>query len=148
MKKKVAILGSTGSIGKSTLDIIRKDKNNFEVVFLSANNNYKKLIQQAKEFKVKSVLIKNKFYYKKTKNILRKNKTKVYTGDVPVNKIISKKIDYTMAAIVGIAGLQPTIDAIKISNTVALANKESIICGWDVMSKFVKKYNTELLPVD
>ena len=60
MKKKIAILGSTGSIGKSTLDIIRKDKKNFEVVFLSANNNYKKLIQQAKEFSVKNVLIKNK----------------------------------------------------------------------------------------
>ena len=148
MKKKIAILGSTGSIGKSTLDIIRKDKNNFEVVFLSANNNYKKLTQQAKEFKVKNILIKNKFFYKKTKEILRKKKTKVYTGDVPISKIISKKIDYTMAAIVGIAGLQPTIDAIKISKTVALANKESIICGWDILSKFVKKHKTEILPVD
>ena len=148
MIKKIAILGSTGSIGKSTLDIIRKDKNNFEVVFLSANNNYKKLTQQAKEFKVKNILIKNNFFYKKTKKILRKNKTKVYTGDVPISKIITKKIDYTMAAIVGIAGLQPTIDAIKISKTVALANKESIICGWDILSKFVKKHKTEILPVD
>ena len=148
MKKKIAILGSTGSIGKSTLDIIRKDKNNFEVVFLSANNNYKKLTQQAKEFKVKNILIKNNFFYKKTKKILRKNKTKVYTGDVPISKIITKKNDYTMAAIVGIAGLQPTIDAIKISKTVALANKESIICGWDILSKFVKKHKTEILPVD
>ena len=128
MKKKIAILGSTGSIGKSTLDIIRKDKKNFDVVFLSANNNYKKLIQQAKEFNVKNVLIKNKTFHERTKRILKNNKTKVYSGDISITNIISKKIDYTMAAIVGVAGLQPTIDAIKISKTVALANKESIIC--------------------
>ena len=69
---KIAILGSTGSIGKSTLDVIRKDKFFFEVVFLSANNNYKKLIQQAKEFNVKNVLIKNKIFYEKVKNSLKK----------------------------------------------------------------------------
>ena len=129
MKMKIAILGSTGSIGKSTLDVIRKDKKNFEVIFLSANNNYKKLIQQAKEFNVKNVLIKNKIFYERTKRSLKNSKTKVYSGDVSITNIISKKIDYTMAAIVGVAGLQPTIDAIKISKTVALANKESIICG-------------------
>ena len=67
MKKKIAILGSTGSIGKSTLEVIRKDKKNFEVVFLSANNNYKKLIDQAKEFKVKNILIKNRNHLEKTK---------------------------------------------------------------------------------
>ena len=148
MKKKIAILGSTGSIGKSTLDIIRKDKKNFEVFFLSANNNYKKLIQQAKEFKAKNVLIKNKNFFTKTKNSLKNSKTKVYSGDISLTDIISKKLDYTMAAIVGVAGLQPTIDAIKISKTVALANKESIICGWEILSKFIKKYKTKLLPVD
>ena len=70
MKKKIAILGSTGSIGKSTLEVIRKDKKNFEVVFLSANNNYKKLINQAKEFKVKNILIKNRNHLEKTNFIL------------------------------------------------------------------------------
>ena len=74
MKKKIAILGSTGSIGTSTLNIIRKDKKNFEIVFLSANNNYKKLIQQAKEFNVQNVLIKNEIFYEKVKNSLKKNK--------------------------------------------------------------------------
>jgi len=132
MKMKIAILGSTGSIGKSTLDVIRKDKKNFEVIFLSANNNYKKLIQQAKEFNVKNVLIKNKIFYERTRRSLKNSKTKVYSGDISLTNIISKKLDYTMAAIVGVAGLQPTIDAIKISKTVALANKESIICGWDI----------------
>ena len=148
MKMKIAILGSTGSIGKSTLDVIRKDKKNFEIVFLSANNNYKKLIQQAKEFKVKNILIKNKIFYERTKISLKNSKIKVYSGDISITNIISKKIDYTMAAIVGVAGLQPTIDAIKISKTVALANKESIICGWEILSKLIKKYKTKILPVD
>ena len=148
MKQKIAILGSTGSIGKSTLDIIRKDKKNFEIVFLSANNNYKKLIQQAKEFNAKNVLIKNKNFFEKTKNSLKKSKTKVYSGDISITNIVSKKLDYTMSAIVGIAGLQPTVDAIKISKTVAITNKESIICGWEILSKLVKKYKTKILPVD
>ena len=148
MKRKIAILGSTGSIGKSTLEVIKKDKKNFNVILLSANNNYKKLVQQAKEYKVKNVIIKNKIYFKKVKNLLKKNKTKVYSGDVPLNNIISKKIDFTMAAIVGIAGLQPTIDAIRISKNVGIANKESIICGWEILSKVIKKYKTNIFPVD
>ena len=148
MKKKIAILGSTGSIGKSTLDIIRKDKKNFDVIFLSANNNYKKLIQQAKEFNVKNILIKNQIFHERTERSLKNSKTKVYSGDISLTNIISKKLDYTMAAIVGVAGLQPTIDAIKISKTVALANKESIICGWEILSKLIKKYKTKILPVD
>jgi len=146
MKKKIAILGSTGSIGKSTLDIIRKDKKNFDVILLTANNNYKKLIQQAKQFKAKNVLIKNHKFYLKVKNSLKK--TKVYSGDISIKKIFSKKLDYTMSAIVGLAGLQPTIDVIKISRTVAIANKETIICGWSILSKLIKKYKTQILPVD
>jgi len=148
MKKKIAILGSTGSIGRSTLDVIRKDKKSFNVVFLSANNNYKKLIQQAKEFDVKNVVINNKNFYKKVKDSLKKRKTKIYSGDISIINIISEKLDYTMSAIVGLAGLQPTVDAIKISKTVAIANKESIICGWHILSKLKKKYKTEILPVD
>ena len=148
MKKKIAILGSTGSIGKSTLDVVRKNKKFFDVVFLSANSNYKKLIQQAKEFNVKNVLIKNIKFYEITKKNLKKNKTIVHTGSTSLRNIISKKIDFTMASIVGIAGLQPTLDAIRISKTVALANKESIICGWEILSKYIKKYKTNVLPVD
>ena len=148
MKKKIAILGSTGSIGRSTLDVIKRDKKNFNIILLSANNNYKKLIEQAKHFKVKNVLIKNHKFYSKVKNSLKRTKTKVYTGDIPINRIVSDKLDYTMSAIVGLAGLQPTIDAIKTSRAVAIANKESIICGWEVLSKYIKKYKTEIIPVD
>ena len=146
MKKKIAILGSTGSIGRSTLEVIKKDKKKFDIILLTANNNYKRLINQAKQFKSKNVLIKNKKFYMRVKNALKN--TKVYTGNVSIKKIISGKIDYTMSAIVGIAGLQPTVDAVQISKTVAIANKETIICGWDVLSKYIKKNKTKILPVD
>ena len=148
MKKKIAILGSTGSIGRSTLDVIKRDKKNFSIILLSANNNYKKLIEQAKYFKVKNVLIKNHQFYSKVKNSLKRTKTKVYTGDIPINKIVSNKLDYTMSAVVGLAGLQPTIEAIKTSAVVAIANKETIICGWEILSRYIKKYKTEIIPVD
>ena len=146
MKKKIAIIGSTGSIGKSTLDVIKKDKKSFDIILLTANNNYKLLIKQAKQFKVKNVLIKNPNHFLKVKSSLKK--TKVFSGDVSISKIYSGKLDYTMSAVVGLAGLQPTIDAIKVSKTVAIANKETIICGWQILSKLTKKYNTEILPVD
>ena len=148
MKKKIAILGSTGSIGTTTLEVIKKDINNFDIILLTANNNYRKLIYQAKKFKAKNVLIKNSKFFSKVKQALKKTNTKVYSGTVSINKIIKKKIDYTMSAIVGIAGLQPTVDAIKISNTVAISNKESIICGWEIISKLIRKYKTKILPVD
>jgi len=148
MKKKIAILGSTGSIGKSTLEVIKKDKSNFDIIFLSANNNYKKLIQQAKYFKARNVLIKNYKFYEYVKNALKKNKTNVFTGDISLSKIVSGKLDYSMSAIVGIAGLQPTIDIIKISKVVAIANKETIICAWSILSKILKKYKTKIIPVD
>tara|TARA_Y100000590_G_scaffold198571_1_gene225519 strand:+ start:3593 stop:4759 length:1167 start_codon:yes stop_codon:yes gene_type:complete len=148
MKKKIAILGSTGSIGKSTLDVIKENKKDFDVILLTANNNYKKLIQQAKEFKVKNIQIKNKKFYQKIKKTFRNSKTRVFSGDVSLKKIVPKKIDFTMSAVVGLAGLQPTIDAIKISKTVALANKETIICGWQILTKALKKYKTQIVPVD
>jgi 1-deoxy-D-xylulose-5-phosphate reductoisomerase len=148
MKKKIIILGSTGSIGTSTLDVIRKDKKNFNVILLSANNNYRKLIKQAKEFNAKNVLINNKKFYEIVRNSLKKNKVRVFAGDISINKIVRVKIDYSMSCIVGLAGLQPTIDAIKISKIVALANKETIICSWHILSKLIKKYKTKILPVD
>ena len=148
MKKKIVILGSTGSIGKSTLEVLKKDKKNFDVILLSAKNNYRKLVKQAKEFKARNILIKNKNFFIKTKKLVNKSKIKVFSGNVPLKKIFSEKIDFTMSAVVGIAGLQPTVDAIKVSKTVALANKESIICGWHILEKLKKKYNTEILPVD
>ena len=148
MKKKVVILGSTGSIGTSTLGVIKKNIKKFDVILLTANNNYKKLISQAKEYKAKNVLIYNKTFYNYVKTALKNEKTKVFSNTTPINKIINTKIDYTMSAIVGLAGLQPTIDAIKVSKNVALANKETIICAWDILKKIKKKYKTKIIPVD
>ena len=148
MKKKIAILGSTGSIGKSTLEIVKKDRKNFDVVLLSANNNYKKLIQQAKEFNPKNILIKNEKHFLKVKNSLKKRRTKVHSGNIPISKIIKIKLDYIMSAIVGFAGLQSTLEGIKVSKTIAIANKESIICGWEIISSLASKYKTKILPVD
>ena len=147
-KKKIAILGSTGSIGMTTLEVLKKEKFKFSFELLTANNNYKKLIQQAKKFKPKNVLIKNTAFRDIVKKSLSKEKIKVFSGDVSILNIIKYKLDYTMSAIVGIAGLQPTLDAIKISRNVALANKETIICGWDLLAKQLKKYKTNILPVD
>ena len=148
MKKKVVILGSTGSIGISTLGVIKKNIKKFDVILLTANNNYKKLISQAKEYNAKNVLIYNKKFYDYVKTALKNEKTNVFSNNTPINKIINTKIDYTMSAIVGLAGLQPTIDAIKVSKNVALANKETIICAWDILKKLKKKYKTKIIPVD
>jgi len=148
MKKKIIILGSTGSIGQSTLKVIKKDIKNFDVILLTANSNYRKLIHQAKEFNAKNVIIYNKKFYDIVKKSLKKRTTKVFSGNLSLTKIVKQKVDYTMSAIVGLAGLQPTVDAVKISKTVALANKETIICGWHILSKLKKKYKTEILPVD
>ena len=148
MKIKIGILGSTGSIGKFTLDIVKNNKSKFIVELLTAKNNYKKLIEQAKFFKAKNILIYNKKYYNKVKKELINTRTRVYCADKSINSIISKKLDYTMSAIVGFEGLKPTIEAIKCSKKVAIANKESIICGWHLLSKYTKKYKTEILPLD
>ena len=148
MKFKIAILGSTGSIGDNTLDIIRKDRKKFEVVLLTANKNYKKLIKQAKDFKVKNILIYNDKYYEYLKEKFKNKKINIFSGKNKLNEIFNKKIDYTMCAISGLDGLKPTLEAIKFSKTIGIANKESIICGWYLIKKKLKKYKTKFIPID
>jgi len=148
MKKKIAILGSTGTIGESTLDIIRNDKKNFEVVLLTAKNNYKKLLKQAQEFNVKNILIYNDKNFKYLKRKINLNKINIYSKNINLNKIIKSKIDYTMSAISGLDGLKPTLEAIKFSKTIGIANKESIICGWHLINKKLVKYKTNFIPID
>jgi 1-deoxy-D-xylulose-5-phosphate reductoisomerase len=148
MKKKIAILGSTGSIGENTLDIVRKDKKNFDVVLLTANRNYKQLIKQANEFKVKNILIYDDKYYVYTKEKLKYKKINIFSRKNKLSEIFNRKIDYTMCAISGLDGLKPTLEAIKFSKTIGIANKESIICGWYLIKKKLKKYNTKFIPID
>ena len=148
MKKKIAILGSTGSIGKTLIDIVKKDKKNFEIVLLSADGNYKELIKQAKLFKVKNLIITNENSYNKVKKDKFSKKINIYNNFNNFRKIFKKKVDYTMSCISGIQGLKPTIEIIKFTNKIAIANKEAIICGWDLIQKELKKNKTEFIPVD
>jgi len=145
MKKKICILGSTGSIGVSTLEIISKDKKNFDVVLLSGNSNYKLLISQAKIFKPKYIYSNNLFLTKKIKHFCNNNKIEIINN---LNLLKKIKFDITVSAISGIAGLLPTLNIIKFSKKLLIANKESIICGWKFIIKEFKKYNCSFTPID
>jgi 1-deoxy-D-xylulose-5-phosphate reductoisomerase len=147
---KIAIFGSTGSIGSSLLRIIKKDKKNFKIELLTANSDYKKLIKQAKFFNVKNIIIADHNSFLITKKLLKNTKIKVFKNFDSLNKIfnINKKIDYSMCAISGFQGLKPTLDIIKFTKTIAIANKESIICGWHLIKKDLKRYKTYFIPVD
>ena len=149
MKQKIAILGSTGSIGSSLLNIINRDKNNFDIVLLSANKNYKKILHQARLFNVKNLLISDKRIYKKLSSSIKYKKINFFNSFEDLEKIFkSKKIDYIMSAITGVEGLDPTLKSIKYTKKIAIANKEAIICGWNLIKKKLKKYNVEFIPVD
>jgi len=148
MKKKIAILGSTGSIGKTLINIIKQDKKNFEIVLLSADENCKELLKQAKLFKVKNLIVSNEYSYSKIKKDKYSKKINIYNNFNNFKKIFKKKVDYTMSSISGIQGLKPTIEIIKFTKKIAIANKESIICGWDLIQKELKKNKTEFIPVD
>ena len=145
MKKKICILGSTGSIGKSTLEIISKNKNDFNVILLSGNKNFKLLISQAKKFKPKYIYSNNFYLIKKIKYFCIKNKIIIVSD---LNKLKKVKFDITIAAISGIAGLLPTLNIIKFSKKILIANKESIICGWKFINKELKKNNCSFVPID
>jgi len=148
MKKKIAILGSTGSIGKSTIDILRKDKKNFDVVLLTTNNNYREILKQAKEFKARNIIINNKKHFLTSKKKLRNNKINIFNNFQSFNNKFKDKIDFSMSAISGLEGLKPTLDLIKFSKTIAIANKESIICAWNLIQQRLNKYKTKFIPVD
>ena len=148
--KRIAIFGSTGSIGTSLLKIIKDDKKNFKIELLTANRNYKKLIKQAKFFNVKNIIISDNNSFLITTELLKNTKIKVFKNFDSLDKIFNtdKKIDYSMCAISGFQGLRPTLDIIRFTKTIAIANKESIICGWNLIKKDLKKYKTYFIPVD
>ena len=148
MKKTIAILGSTGSIGKNLIKLVEKNFNDFKVELLSTNKNYKNLFKQAIKLNLKNIIINDNNSYKLAlRNKLNKN-IKIYNSFDNFNKIFNKKIDYTMSSITGLDGLKPTLDIIKHTKTIAIANKESIICGWNLILKEIKKHNVNFIPVD
>ena len=144
--KKIIILGSTGSIGRQTLEILKNDKKNFKVVLLSTDKNIDLLSKQIKIFNVKNVVVSNKKKYeilkKKFKNV------NILPDFKEIDKKINGKADYAISAISGLEGLSPTLKIIKKTKRIAIANKESIICGWELIQKEIKKFRTEFIPVD
>ncbi len=144
--KKIIILGSTGSIGKQTLEIIKKDKNKFKILLLSTDKNINLISKQVKTFKVKNVVVTNKKKYKILKKKLKK--IKIFPDFKKIDKELIVKADYAMSAISGIEGLRPTINIIKKTKRIAIANKESLICGWGLIQQELKKHKTEFIPVD
>ena len=147
MKKKIAILGSTGSIGKTLFEIVKKDKKKFEIILLTANKNYRQILKQAKVLKVKNLIITDEksFLELKKKKI---NNIRIFNNYDSFDKIFKKKIDYVMSSISGIHGLEPTVKIIKHTKKIAIANKEAIICGWHLIKKDLKKFKTMFVPVD
>ena len=145
-KKTIAILGSTGSIGRSTLEIIKKTTE-FKVELLAVNKNYLKTIIQIKVFKPRVVVVNNEKVYLKIKKKYSGKSIIILNNFATVQKYI-KRIDVTVSAIPGIAGLEPTILFTRISKKILLANKEAIICGWNLIKKNSFKFNTELVPID
>ena len=147
IKKKIAILGSTGSIGRSSLEVLKNNTKKFRIILLSANSNYSLIRKQIKRYKPKYFVVNDGIVFRKIlKKYNKKEKTTICNkfSDIP-SKI---KFDITISAIVGIAGLEPTINFIKKSKKVLLANKESIICGWHILKQVCKKNKTKIIPID
>ena len=147
MVNDIVILGSTGSIGNSVLDSIKFQKN-FKVKLLTTNKNSKKVLNQAIKYNVKDVIIENEKEFKKNREIFRKKKINLYLGIRNINKIIKNKVKYSINAISGINGLEPTLKIISKSENILIANKESIICGWHLINKKLIKYKTNFIPID
>lgn len=147
--KHIAILGSTGSIGTQALDVVRRFKDQLIVEVLTAENNADLLIQQAKEFSPNVVVIGNENLYSKVKDALHTYPIKVYTGATSLASVVTMdSIDIVLTALVGYAGLLPTIQAIKAGKHIALANKETLVVAGDIVTSLAKQHKVAILPVD
>ena len=146
--KRIIILGSTGSIGKSLLEIIRKDKKSFKIELLTAHKNYKVLLKQAELFNVKNVILTDLKNFHLSKKYFKKRKINLFNNFSELHKFLNNKVDYAMSSIVGIDGLIPTLKIIKYTKIIAIANKEAIICAWDLIKKKLNTNKTKFIPVD
>lgn len=148
-RQRVALLGSTGSIGVQTLDIVRENSNQFEITTLTAYKNWQMLAQQAIEFGVDSVVIADQSYYGELKEALAAYPIKVYAGDDAVAQVAAgDNVDIVVNALVGYAGLMPTVAAVKKSKKIALANKETLVVGGEVVMRLAEQYRAPILPID
>ena len=148
-KRKIAILGSTGSIGKQALDVVKQHSDLFEVELLTANNSSELLIRQALEIKPNNVVICNPDKYDEVADALQPHDIKVFAGmDSVCDLVGAEDIDIVLTALVGFSGLRPTVAAIKAGKVIALANKETLVAGGPVVTALAKQYKTPILPVD
>lgn len=147
--QRIAILGSTGSIGKQSLEVIRNNKERFEVEVLTANDNWQLLVNQAIEFSPNCVVIANESYYHKVQEALAPFPVKVYAGSAALEQVVqSDSVDVVISALVGYCGLFPTIAAIKSGKKIALANKETLVVAGEIVMKLAEEYHAPILPVD
>ena len=147
--KQIAILGSTGSIGRQALDVIASHSDEYEVYALTANNSVDLLIEQALKFKPEAVVIANEAHYPKLRDALSGLPVKVYAGADALSQVVqAQPIDIVLASMVGFAGLCPTIEAIKAGKVIALANKETMVVAGELVTSLALKYKTPILPVD
>jgi 1-deoxy-D-xylulose-5-phosphate reductoisomerase len=147
--KHISILGSTGSIGTQTLDVIRKFPGNFKVVALSGHKNVNLLIEQIREFKPDLVHVSDKNNLEDLQNAIKTSSTKLICGEKDLVKIATHpKADIVLSAIVGFAGLIPTVEAIKAGKDIALANKETLVVAGDMVMDLARKHNVNIIPVD
>lgn len=148
-KRRVAILGSTGSIGRQALDVIRQHPDRFEAVMLSANNSWETLCAQALEFHVKDAVICNREHFGKVREALSGHGTSVSCGMDAVCRIVSDpEIDIVLTSMVGFSGLESTVAAIKAGKTIALANKETLVAAGGIVTELALKHSASILPVD
>ena len=147
--KRLAIIGSTGSIGRQTLDIVSQFPDRFSVEVITAYNNVELLIQQARNFKPGTVVIGNEDHYKFLGDALSDLPIKVFAGNDAIVQVSSgSDIDILVAAMVGYSGLRPVVEAIKAGKTIALANKETLVVAGAIISRMVKQYGARIIPVD
>lgn len=149
MKRRIAILGSTGSIGTQTLDVVRQHPDLFQVEVLTANNSSEALIAQAREFDVNSVVICNQSKYREVADALQPEGVKVFAGiDSACGLVAGDNVDIVVASMVGFSGLAPTIAAVKAGKIIALANKETLVAAGQVVMDLAEKHHAPILPVD
>lgn len=150
MKKQICILGSTGSIGTQALDVIQQHSDRYEVYCLTANNRYEMLADQARRFRPAAVVIGNEQHYEALKALLADYpEVKVYAGAKAIDEIVeAQPIDMVLTAMVGFAGLSPTIHAIKARKTICLANKETLVVAGELICQLAAQYHVNILPVD
>ncbi len=146
MRKFISILGSTGSVGINTLKIISKKKNYFKPLIFSANKNFKEICRQIKKFKPVYFIINDKKTFLRISKKFKKNNVKILNHYDNINFKFNSNL--TISAIPGIAGLAPILELSKYSDKILLANKEAIICGWDLIIKNAKRYKTKIIPID